>query len=139
MTITEAQLENFKKYTSVLYSEGSKVVTLSSVSDKDNGWDGSGTAHVEIIWDGNIEQEEWRVSTILGDVHRFKYEGKDLDTEYNEFLLFLDSKVSEAENNLVELETPENSRYYKNKNKTFIATIKRKNRKQIKYIKALLK
>ena len=139
MTITETQLANLKKYTSVLYSEGSKIVTISSVSDKNNGWDGSGIAHVETMWDGNIEQEEWRVSTILGDVHRFKYEGKDLDTEYNEFLLFLDSKVSEAENNLVELKTPEAFGSYKNKNKTFLAYRGRMNRKVIKYIKALLK
>ena len=137
MKITETQLATFKKYTSVLYSAGSRVITLSSVSDKNNGWDSTGTAHVEIMWDGNIEQEEWRCSKILGDVHQFKFDGRDLDAEYNEFLLFLDSKVSEAQNNLVELKAPEQTGQYKNKNKTFLAHSARKNRKVIKYINKL--
>ena len=139
MQITEAQLSNLKKYSSVLLSEGSKVVTLLSVSDKSNGWDKSGTAHVEIMWDGNIEQDEYSVSSILGRVHEFKYNNRDLDTEYNQFLLDLDSKISECENDLVELQTPETSRYYKNKNKTFIAKSKRTKRKIIKYINNLSK
>ena len=139
MQITEAQLSNLKKYSSVLLSEGSKVVTLLSVSDKNNGWDKSGTAHIEIMWDGNIEQDEYSVSSILGRVQEFKYNNGDLDTEYNQFLLSLDSQISECENNLVELQTPETSRYYKNKNKTFIAKIKRTNRKIIKYINNLSK
>ena len=139
MKITETQLANFKKYTSVLYSEGSKVVTLLSVSDKNNGWDASGTAHVEIIWNGNIEQEEWSCSSILGNVSEFKFKGRDLDTEYNQFLLFLESKISEAQDNLVELKSTEQIGQYKYKNKTFLATQARKNRKIIKYINALNK
>ena len=139
MKITETQLATFKKYTSVLYSAGSRVITLSSVSDKNNGWDASGTAHVEIMWDGNIEQEEWSCSSILGDVSEFKFKGKDLDTEYNQFLLFLESKISEAQDNLVELKATEQIGQYKNKNKTFLAYSARKNRKIIKYINVLLK
>mgnify|MGYP003629050754 CR=1 FL=1 len=139
MQITEAQLSKFKKYSSVLLSNYSKVVTLISVSDKSNGWDASGTAHVEIMWDGNIEQEEYSASSILGNIKKFQFENRDLDTEYNQFLLDLDSKISRCESDLVELQTPETSRYYKNKNKTFIAKSKRNNRKIIKYIKNLTK
>ena len=139
MKITETQLATFKKYTSVLLSEGSKVVTLLSVSDKNNGWDASGTAHVEIMWDGNIEQDEYSASSILAKVHHFKFDGRDLDTEYNQFLSFLDSKVSEAQDNLVELKATEQIGQYKNKNKTFLAYSARKNRKVIKYINALKK
>tara|TARA_R110002095_G_C4078157_1_gene221131 strand:+ start:95 stop:514 length:420 start_codon:yes stop_codon:yes gene_type:complete len=139
MQITEAQLSKFKKYSSVLLSNYSKVVTLISVSDKNNGWDASGTAHIEIMWDGNIEQEEYSASSILGSIKKFQFENRDLDTEYNQFLLDLDSKISRCESDLVELQTPETSRYYKNKNKTFIAKSKRNNRKIIKYIKNLTK
>lgn len=143
--ITEAQLSKFKKYSSVLLSQcmgnnefSARVLTLVSVSDKNNGWDTSGTAHVEIMWDGNIEQHEYSVSSILGDIKEFQFENRDLDAEYNQFLLNLDIEISRCENNLVELQTPETSRYYKNKNKTFIAKSKRTNRKIIKYIKNLL-
>tara|TARA_R110000744_G_scaffold310420_1_gene418108 strand:+ start:48 stop:467 length:420 start_codon:yes stop_codon:yes gene_type:complete len=139
MQITEAQLSKFKKYSSVLLSNYSKVVTLISVSDKNNGWDASGTAHIEIMWDGNIEQEEYSASSILGSIKKFQFENRDLDTEYNQFLLDLDSKISRCESDLIELQTPETSRYYKNKNKTFIAKSKRNNRKIIKYIKNLTK
>jgi hypothetical protein len=139
MTITEAQLSKFKKYTSVLLSDSSKVVTLLSVSDKNNGWDTSGTANIEIMWDGNIEQDEYSVSSMLGNVKEFKFNNRDLDFEYNQFLLNLETEVSRCNKNLVNLKTPNLFKCYATKTKSFIATCKRDNKRTIKYIKNLLK
>tara|TARA_R110001632_G_C11048780_1_gene384311 strand:+ start:85 stop:498 length:414 start_codon:yes stop_codon:yes gene_type:complete len=137
MQITEAQLSKLKKYSTVLLSRGmgrndsyAEIATVVSVSDKVN---------VEVMWNGNIEQQEYNVNSLLFKIKQFKFDNRDLDAEYNQFLLNLDIEVSRCENNLVELQTPETSRYYKNKNKTYIASIKRKNRKIIKYIKNLTK
>ena len=137
MQITEAQLSKLKKYSTVLLSKGmgnndysAEIATVVSVSDKVN---------VEVMWDGNIEQHEYNIGSILFDIKQFEFDNRDLDAEYNQFLLNLDIEVSRCESNLIELQTPETSRYYKNKNKTFIASAKRKNRKVIKYIKNLTK
>ena len=137
MQITEAQLSKLKKYSTILLSKGmgrndysAEIATVVSVSDKVN---------VEIMWDGNVEQQKYNVGSILFDIKQFEFDNRDLDAEYNQFLLNLDIEVSRCENNLIELQTPETSRYYKNKNKTFIASAKRKNRKVIKYIKNLTK
>jgi len=144
MQITESQLSTLKKFSSILCSEGmgdngynARIAKVISVSDKNNGWDASGTIHLEFMCNGHIEQKDYRASTILGKIHRFKYENRDLDIEYNQFLLDLGVEISRCENNLVELETPETSRYYKNKNKTFIARSKRDNKRVIKFIKNL--
>ena len=135
MQITEAQLSKLKKYSTVLLSKGmgendfsAEIATVVSISDKVN---------VEIMWDGNIEQHKYNLDSLLFKIKQFEFDNRDLDAEYNQFLLNLDIEVSRCENNLVELQTPETSRYYKNKNKTFIASTKRKNRKIIKYIKNL--
>jgi hypothetical protein len=137
MQITEAQLSKLKKYSTVLLSRGmgnndysAEIATVVSVSDKVN---------VEIMWDGNVEQQKHNIGSILFDIKQFEFDNRDLDAEYNQFLLNLDIEVSICESNLIELQTPETSRHYKNKNKTFIASAKRKNRKVIKYIKNLTK
>jgi hypothetical protein len=141
MQITESQLSTLRKYSSILLSEGmgdndftARIAKIISVSDKNNGVDSSGTIHLEIMSAGHTEQKELRVNSFLFDINEFKLENRDLDAEYNQFLLDLDVEISRCENNLVELETPETSRYYKNKNKTFIAKIKRNNKRVIKFI-----
>mgnify|MGYP003647631613 CR=1 FL=1 len=139
MKITENQLSNLKKYTSVLLSDSSKVVTLLSVSGKNNGWDTSGTANIEIMWSGNIEQDEYSISSILGSVKDFKFNNRDLDVEYNQFLLNLQIEVSRCNQDLVNLKTPNLFKCYATKTKSFIATCKRDNKRTIKYIKNLLK
>jgi len=146
MQITESQLAKLKKYSLILLSGGmgdneytARVPKFISLSDKNNGWDSSGTMHMEFMSDGYVEQKDYRVSTFLFDIQQFKSSNRDLDAEYNQFLLNLDIEISRCENNLVELETPETSRYYKNKTKTFIARSKRDNKRVIKYIKNLEK
>ncbi len=146
MEITETQLATLKKYISVLFSQGMgdnnytpSITTLLNVSDKDNGWDRTGTATIEIMSDSYVTQAEYRIGKILFEIESFKFNNRDLDAEYNQFLLNLDIEISRCENNLLELETPKDFKRYANKNKTFIARLKRENKRIIKYIKTLKK
>ena len=146
MNITETQLSNFKKYISVLLSEGmgnndysSRIATLKYVSDKNNGLDNSGTAHIEFVTDLEVYELEYKVSNLLFRIEQFKSQTRDLDSEYNDFLLNLDIDILRYENDLVKLQNPENHREYKNKTKSFINMLKRDKRKTIKYIKNLKK
>ena len=146
MEITETQLATLKKYIPVLFSQGmgdndytASITTLLNVSDKHNGWDRTGTATLEIMSDGNVTQVEKRIGSIIFDIQSFKFNNRDLDAEYNQFLLNLDIEISRCENNLLELETPKSFKSYAYKNKTFIATLKRDNKRIIKYIKNLKK
>ena len=141
MQITESQLSKLKKYTSLLLSEGlggngftPSIKRLVSVSDKNNGWDKSGTLIIECIRDGYITQEEYRASTVISKVVQFKFDNRDLNTEYDDFLLKLDIELSESENELFKLENPKTFKCYSNKNKTFIARSKRDIKRHIKYI-----
>lgn len=144
MNITDAQLSIFKKYIAVLLSEGmgdndytARIATLISISDKNNGWNNSGTAHIEFISDGYVQEEEFMISGLLFDIKQFKNQNRDLDSEYNDFLLNLDIEILRCENDLVKLQTPEDYREYKNKTKSFVNKLKINRRRTIKYIKTL--
>lgn len=142
--ITEPQFALLKKYTSMLFSRGmgdndftANTAKLVSLSEKENGWDSTGTAHMEFMYLGNIEQEEFSVSTLFSKIEEFKYKNGDFDAEYNQFLLDLDVEISRCQNVLAKLETPETSEHYKYKNKSFIAGRKVSNKRTIKYINKL--
>ena len=145
MKISESQLSTLKKYISLFYSTGlgendytPSIVTLVSVSDKNNGWDSSGTVVVETISNGFITQDEIKASSVLGKVQTFKFNKRNLTSEYNEFLLNLELVVSQCNQNLTDLQTPNLFKCYARKTKTFIATSKRDEKRTIKYIKNIL-
>ena len=144
--ITERQLSNLKKYINILFSRGmgnndytASITTLLNVSDKNNGWDKSGIATLETMCEGNITRGELNISSILFKIQSFKFNKRNLEAEYNQFLLNLDIEISKCENNLLELETPKSFKRYAYKNKAFIDTLKRDNKRIIKYIKNLKK
>lgn len=151
--ISEAQMENLRKYTAILMSEGMGDITgeivpsiarLVSVADEHNGWDSSGIANIEYMCDGYITQKKLRVSIIISRVLDFKSKyinpvPRDLEAEYLQFLKDLELEVIRCENKLLEIETPELSDTFKYKNKTFIGKIRANNKRTIKYIKKLTK